>query len=57
MGKKFRFRDFRFKIRFETFRIDSDQKKFFDQNFLTLSFFHYFGPFGRKTTKTEQKEF
>ena len=28
MGKIFRFRDFRFKIRFETFGIDSDQKKF-----------------------------
>ena len=30
--KKFRFRDFWFKIRFETLRIDSDQKIFFDQN-------------------------
>ena len=57
MGKNFRFRDFRFKIRFETFWIDSDQKNFFDQNFLTLSFFHYFGHFGRKTTKSHEKNF
>ena len=42
--------DFWFKTRFETFWIDSDQK-----NFLTLSFFHYFGHFGRKTTASEQK--
>ena len=44
MGKNFRFRDFWFKIRFETFRIDSDQKTFFDQNFLIFSFFHHFWP-------------
>ena len=41
MGKNFRFRDFRFKIRFETFRIEPDQKNV-GQNFLTLPFFHYF---------------
>ena len=40
--QNFRFRDFRFKIRFKTLWIDSDQKIFFDQNFLTLPFFHYF---------------
>ena len=42
MGKKFRYRDFRFKIRFKTFWIDSDQ------NFLTKSFFDYFGHLGKK---------
>merc|ERR1711954_239282 len=57
MGKIFRFRDFRFKMRFKPFCIDSDQKKFFDQNFLPLSFFHYFGHFGRKTTKSHEKNF
>ena len=38
-GKNFRFRDFRFKIRFKPFWIDSDQKKFLDQHFLTWPFF------------------
>ena len=46
---------------FEIFRSKYSEsiptKKIFDQNFLTLSFFHYFGPFGRKTTKSEQKKF
>ena len=56
-GKNFRFRDFRFKIRFKPFWIDSDQKIFFDQNFLPLSFFRYFGHFGRKTTKSDEKNF
>ena len=56
-GKNFRFRNFRFKIRFKPFWIDSDQKKFFDQNFLPLSFFRYFGHFGRKTTKSREKNF
>ena len=37
--KNFRFLDFQFKIRFETFWIDSDMKRFFDQNFFSLSFF------------------
>ena len=55
-GKIFWFQDFWFKIRFETFWFDSDQNNFFDQNFSTLSFFHYFWPFGRKTTKSEQKK-
>ena len=45
-----------FKIRFETFWIDSDQKNY-DPNFLTLSFFHYFGHFGRKTTDSQEKNF
>ena len=27
-------------------------KKIFRQKFLTLSFFHYFGPFGQKTTES-----
>ena len=40
-GKNFRFRDFQFKIRFKTFCIDYDQKKF-EQNFLTLTFFYHF---------------
>ena len=57
MGKNFRFRDFRFKIRLKLFWIDSDQKIFFDQNFLPLSFFRYFGHFGRKTTKSHEKKF
>ena len=39
MGKKFRNRDFRFWIRFGPFWIDSDPKKIFDQNFLSLPFF------------------
>ena len=56
-GKIFWFRDFRFEIRFKPFWIDSDQKNFFDQNFLPLSFFHYFGHFGRKTTKSHEKNF
>ena len=55
-GKNFRLRDFRFKIRFATFWIDSDQKicrpKFF--NFVIFSLF---GPFDRKATKSEQKNF
>ena len=42
-GKNFPFRDFWFRIRFEIFRIDSDQKNF-DQIFLILSFFHHFWP-------------
>ena len=50
-GKKFQFRDFHFKIRFEIFWIHSDQKKIW-----TLSFFNYFGHFGRKTT-VPRKEF
>ena len=54
-GKKFRLQDVRFKIRFETFWVDSEQKFFFDQNSLPLSFFHYFGYFGRKTTKSHEK--
>ena len=37
--ENFRFRDFRFEIRLETFSIDFDQKHFFDQNFLSRSFF------------------
>ena len=32
-------------------------KKIFDQNFLPLSFFCYFGHFGRKTTKSHEKNF
>ena len=57
MTKNFRFWDFRLKIRFKLFWIDSDQKNFFDQNFLPLSFFRYFGHFGRKTTKSHEKNF
>ena len=38
-GKNFRFRDFRFKIRFETFWIDSDQKKFSTKIFWLCLFF------------------
>ena len=57
MRKNFRNRDFRFKIRFGPFWIDSDQKKIFDQKFLPLSFFRYFGHFGRKTTKSHEKNF
>ena len=30
-------------------------KKLFDQNFLTLPFFHYFGHFGQKMTKSQKK--
>ena len=52
-GKNFRFWDFRFKLRFETFRIDSDQKKF-DKNFLTLSFFSLFCQFW---IDSDQKKF
>ena len=33
------------------------KKKFFDQNFLPLSFFRYFGHFRRKTTKSHEKKF
>ena len=52
MGKKLRFRDFRFKMRFKKFWIDSNEKKIFDQNFLTLPFFHYFG---QKMTKSQKE--
>ena len=38
MGKNFQNRDFRFKIRFRPSWIDSDQKIFFGQNFLSLLF-------------------
>ena len=48
------FWDFRFEIRFKTFLIDSGQKNF-DQNFLALPFFHYFGNFGQKMTKSQKK--
>ena len=34
-GEFFRNQDFRFEIRFGSFGIDSDQKNFFDQNFLS----------------------
>ena len=51
-GKNFRFRDFRFKTRFKIFWIDSDQKTFFDQNFLTEPFFTIFG---QKMTKSMKK--
>ena len=39
MGKIFRNRDFRFKIRFGPFWIDSDQKKFSTKNFCLCHFF------------------
>ena len=55
MWRKICFRGSRFHIRFETFWIDSDQKVFFDPNFLTLSFFHYFGHFGRKKQSPTKK--
>ena len=48
MGKNFRNRDFRFKIRFGPFWIDSDQKNFFDQKFLSLPFFRPGTPFFEK---------
>ena len=43
MGKNFRFRDFRFKIRFKTFWIDSDQKKF-RPKFFDFAIFCHFWP-------------
>ena len=46
-GKNFRFWDFCFKIRFKAFWIDSDQKNFFDQIFLTV-IFSLFLPFWPK---------
>ena len=42
-GKNFRFRDFRLKIRFKTFWIDSDQKIFFDKIFGLFHFFTILG--------------
>ena len=53
--KNFRFWDFCFKIRFKAFWIDSDQKNFFDQNFLTSSFFHYFWSFCPKKQSPTKK--
>ena len=50
--KKFRFRDFWFKIRFETLRIDSDQKIFFDQN-SWLDHFSLFWPFWPKNDRDQ----
>ena len=38
-------------------QIDSDQKTYFDQNFLTLSFFHFLGHFWPKKTKSHEKNF
>ena len=49
-GKNFRFRDFRFKIRFKLFRIDSD-KKFFQPKFFGFAIFLLFWP---KMTKFEK---
>ena len=50
IAKIFRFRDFWFKTRFETFWINSDQKNL-DQNFLILSFF---GKNDRNSKKNNQ---
>ena len=46
-GKKFWLQDFRFKYVLKHSE-SIPTKKSFDQNFLTLSFFNYFGPVGRK---------
>ena len=55
MGKRFRFRDFLFKIRFQTFSINFYQKilpKIFD-----FAFFHYLGHFDQKMTESQEKSF
>ena len=53
-SKNFRFRDFRFKARFEIFWIDSDQKNF-STNFFGFVIFRYIGPFGRKKQSPRKK--
>ena len=47
-SKNFRFRDFRFKARFEIFWIDSDQKQFLDQFFWLCYFFAILGLLAEK---------
>ena len=54
-GKNFRFRDFRFKIRFETFWIDSDPKKF-STKILWLSHFSLFWAFWPKNDRVRAKK-
>ena len=56
MRENFQFRDFRFEIRYKTFRIDSIQKKI-RPKFFDFVIFSLFGHFGRKATKSEQKNF
>ena len=56
MGKNYRFRDFRFRIRFETFWIDSEKKIFFRKFFRKfLIFFFDFWPFLAKKSFFEEK--
>ena len=54
--RKNQFWDFQFKVRFETSLIDSDQK-IFSMKIIDFDIFHYFEPFGRKTTESEEKNF
>ena len=44
MAKNFRTQYFRFKIRFGPFKIDSDQKKFFENFLIFWSFLPFLGP-------------
>ena len=53
--KNFPFRDFRFKIRFDTFWIDSDQKKLFRPNFFDFVIFLLFWPFWPKNDSIPEK--
>merc|ERR1711873_150708 len=53
-GKIFDFEIFGLKYVLKHSELIPTKKIFFEQNFLTLSFFHYFGRFGPKTTKSEQ---
>ena len=54
-GDKFRFRDFRFKVRSETFWIHSDQKKCSTKIFL-LCYFSLFWPFWPKNDRVSRKK-
>ena len=54
-GKNFRFRDFSFEIRYETFWIDSNQKNFFDQNFYLSHVFALFAILAEKRLSPTKK--